>query len=120
MSLQERIEALIEQEVEYRVQQKVTAFVSNISRLYGISASLLLKDTQGLDNRCMGICKNGQRCTASGKFEGYCKRHKPVPKPQQPRRPRVEHTHTLPPLFMPGCPACEKANVAPKKLLIDI
>ena len=125
MSLLEKIAALIEEEVERKVNYKLNQYIEKISKIYGISKQTLLKDSDGIDvvdHRCKGFKANGQRCKHNGKHDGYCRWHKPKvpPKPEVKKLNILEHNHTVPPLFQAGCPACEKSKIVPKKLLIEI
>lgn len=126
MVLSPAFEQALEAEIEARVNERITKVLEVISKNYKITYSRLLNDlaiiekTSG-DGMCCGITKNGKRCNRPGKHEGYCKSHKSqkpdvrVTKVNSPQR--VSHTHTLPPLFMKGCPACE-SNKCSKSLRI--
>ena len=122
----DQIARLIEEEVERRVTEKLTAALEKISQTYDISLRQLLRDvsTPGTQtwngNVCHGIVKSGQKCKRGVKDgSGYCVCHKdqrPVPRMVVPpsRTPSqsslVQHTHTLPPMFLAGCPVCERGK----------
>lgn len=136
----EEIQALIEKEIERRVQEKLTTFIELVSRTYDISMKVLLRDlgkkgsnnteTVGCGDICMGVTAKGKRCTFGATHQGYCKKHLYQKKPERPRPPmRVQsaepgpkHNHTIPPLFCATCPACkqDRENKPTQKLLIDM
>jgi len=132
----EEIQALIEKEIERRVQEKLTTFIELVSRTYDISMKVLLRDlgkkgsnstdSVGCGDMCMGVTAKGKRCTFGATHQGYCKKHLYQKKPERPRPPmRVQsadpvgglvpsepgsgpkHNHTIPPLFCATCPACK-------------
>jgi hypothetical protein len=120
----EQILRLIEEEVEKRVNK----VLEKISQTYDISMRQLLRDVAAMpentpQTRCLGLTAKKSRCTRPGHHDGYCKVHKdqkparvPPPPPATTTvtvHPAVQHTHTLPPLFMRGCPACERTSVSP-------
>ena len=120
----EQIARLIEEEVERRVNERLTAALEKISQTYDISLRQLLRDTSSTTENtwngkiCHGIIKSGQKCKRGVKDgSGYCVCHKdqrPIPRVVVPpsRTPSqaslVQHTHTLPPMFLAGCPACDR------------
>ncbi len=134
----EEIQALIEKEINRRVQEKLTTFIELVSKTYDISMKVLLRDLSkpscgnaepvGCGPICMGVTANDKRCKFSATTHGYCKKHLYQRKPQVITTPPVvcqrvnEHNHTIPPLFSPTCPACIKSREqTPKeKLLIDM
>jgi hypothetical protein len=115
MVLSPAFEQALETEIEARVNERITKVLEVISKNYNIKYARLLSDLaiieKNPDGMCCGITRAGKRCQRPGKHEGYCKNHrsqKPdvrVTKVNSPQK--VAHTHTLPPLFMKGCPACE-------------
>lgn len=120
MVLSAAIEQAIEDEIEARVNERVTQVLELISKNYKIKYARLLSDVALMDSSsscCCGVTKAGKRCQRTGKYDGYCKNHmsqKPqvrvVKSSKSTSPPKVTHTHTLPPLFMKGCPACEGAK----------
>lgn len=120
----DQILRLIEEEVEKRVNK----VLEKISQTYDISLRQLLRDLATLDDvrqtTCLGITAKKCRCSRPGHYDGYCKIHRdqkparavtaaaPPPPPVTTTTPTVTHTHTLPPLFMTGCPACERTSVS--------
>ena len=133
----EEIQAIIEKEIDRRVQEKLTTFIELVSKTYDISMKVLLRDlskpidgnteTTGCGPICMGVTTNGKRCKFGATTHGYCKKHLYQRKPQTNTNTVVcqkvnEHNHTIPPLFSASCPACIKSREqTPKeKLLIDM
>lgn len=118
----DQIAKLVEEEVEKRVNERLKAVLEKISQTYDISLRQLVRDLDAVAEApstcCKGLTKKGKRCSWSAKTDGYCNRHldqKPVLRIK--RTPSVTtttmaaaHTHTLPPLFLAGCPACEKSR----------
>lgn len=125
MVLSLAFEQALEAEIEMRVNERITKVLEVISKNYNIKYARLLNDLASIektsDGVCCGLTKGGKRCMRPGKYDGYCKNHlsqKPdvrVTKVSSPQK--VSHTHTLPPLFMKGCPACE-SNKCIKSLRI--
>ena len=135
----DQITEIIQKEIDKQVQQKMTAFIEHISKTYDISMKVLLRDLMRTDPpppekqshsgvQCMGVCANRKRCKFSAGPNGFCKKHidQWKPPPVQSSSPTkvcqvIKHTHTIPPLHDPTCPACVKKVNAPKdKLLINI
>lgn len=119
MVLPKNIEDAIEQEIENRANEKITKLLEIISRNYNIKYSRLLSDLASMNNgtqssnMCCGITKTGKRCQRTAKENGYCLTHKnqkPDVRVTRSSPPKVSHTHTIPPLFLKGCPACESSK----------
>jgi hypothetical protein len=131
MVLSAAFEQALEQEIEARVHERITKVLAIISKNYKITYARLLSDLATIEKDsspqnggcCCGVTKSGKRCQRPGKYDGYCKNHisqKPdirVTRSSSSPTPKVAHTHTLPPLFMKGCPACE-SNKCSKSLRI--
>lgn len=125
MVLSPAFEQALEAEIEARVNERITRVLEVISKNYKITYARLLNDLASIektsDGMCCGVTKAGKRCQRPGNYEGYCKNHKtqkPDVRSTKVSSPnRVTHTHTLPPLFMKGCPACE-SNKCAKSLRI--
>lgn len=123
---------LIEREVETQVNERVadiervanermTVALEHISKTYDISLRQLMRDVsleepaQATTCRCLGLTKTKKRCRWAGKHDGYCEKHKdqrPVPVLRSsPSTACItqEHTHTLPPMFLAGCPVCDES-----------
>jgi hypothetical protein len=126
--MEQQILQLIEDEVERRVLERMTTALEKISRTYDISLQQLLRtaseNTTSVwnGNVCHGLSKSSkQKCKRGVKDgSGYCHCHKdqkPVQRVIIPSRsqlslmaPTPVHTHTLPPMFLVGCPACERGK----------
>ena len=127
----------VDQEVKKQVEANLTKYAEYISKRHDISLRLLIEDIRNMHedpqkieesvmgNQSMGTRSGGKRCKRPGGKTGYCAWHasqkKPVIKTMSTEnfcRPVVQHTHSLPPLYMEGCPACERAG--PQKLLIEM
>lgn len=122
----------VNQEITKQVNSQVTRFAEIVSIRHDIPIKLLFEDIQKLDScgvcpdtgqQCAGKRSNGKRCKMKAKVDGYCNWHvdqnrKAQRPPPPPQVNRIEHTHTLPPMFLAGCPACERKPE--NKLLIDI
>jgi Family of unknown function (DUF5763) len=114
--MEAKITALINEEVNSRVNDQLTTIISHISKTYNINVDRLLKDVSEVKTdttRCLGVKTDGSRCTRFARINGYCNMHK-VQCPEKPQASPVKevtHTHTLPPMFLAGCPACEKTRV---------
>lgn len=129
MVLSVAFEQALEQEIESRVNERITKVLAVISKNYKITYARLLSDLAMIEKEtsdgglCCGVTKSGKRCQRPGKYDGYCKNHltqKPdvrVTRSSSSPTPKVAHTHTLPPLFLKGCPACE-SNKCSKSLRI--
>lgn len=123
---------VIEREIETQVAERVadservanermTVALEHISKTYDISLRQLMRDVSleepsGVSvPRCLGLTKTKKRCHSLGKFEGYCGKHKdqrPVPVLRSSASTTCvtqEHTHTLPPMFLAGCPVCDES-----------
>lgn len=74
--MEKQILALIEDEVTRRVQLRMQAALSLISRLYEIPEDRLIRDTVHMDlTVCQGILKSGKRCLKKPFENGFCKFH---------------------------------------------
>lgn len=141
-SVLQKITDLVKDEIQKGVNEKLTKYAEYVSRRYDISLNILLDDMRNLDileipkvdhgdcdnGQCLGTKAGGKRCKLKGKYNGYCRWHKQQKPHRVPSRtftgeiePELKHTHTLPPLFKAGCPACERTkNTTQQQLLIDI
>jgi Family of unknown function (DUF5763) len=121
--MEQTIMQAVETEVDRRVSDRLAAVLHHISKTYRISYERLMKETATLEvktGQCLGLIGSGKRCTRHARFEGYCKSHldqKPIMRMrEEPSDPAgtITHTHTLPPFFLAGCPACEKVSSRPR------
>ena len=116
--MEAQIMAIIETEVNRRVSERLSNVVQHVSRTYRLPFEKLMKDVASLEvksDQCLGLVGKGTRCTRHARIDGYCKMHqdqKPViaMRPPEPEVQAVAHTHSLPPMFLAGCPACEKVK----------
>lgn len=114
----DRIEEIFEEVVQERVNQRVNELLEYISQRWDISLAQLTKDIpKALPKVSVTQCinvhkKTKKRCRNRAKANGYCHLHQGscVPKTSSAVEVTEEHTHTLPPFFMKGCPVCDKAN----------
>lgn len=124
MVLSQNIQSIIEEEIEREVNERVTKVLEMISKTYNIKYSRLLKDYSSMEtvqSTCCGMTKAGKRCQRAAKIDGFCKAHvsqKPdvrvvTRSAASSSPPKIVHTHTIPPLFMSGCPACENIRNKP-------
>jgi len=123
--MDKQIMEVIENEVNRRVSERLSNVVQHISKTYRLSYERIMKEVAGLEgtrtDQCLGLVGKGTRCTRHARIDGYCKTHqdqKPLvlmraesPEPQTVTR---HHTHSLPPLFLAGCPACENFSSRPR------
>lgn len=138
----EQINVLIQKHIDDTVHQHLTTFIEYIAETYHMSPSVLLRDFEtcvkkgrkrdpsqaGVD-QCLGVTASKKRCRFKASCNGYCSKHQAQYRPPRPERPppqpecpdTLQHTHTIPPLFRPDCPACKRDRNRPKEnLLIDI
>ena len=112
----------IEVEIERRVGERITNLLEYISDTCDIPLNvltkLMLRVEKKKQNSCLAVNKkSNKRCKNYPKENGYCHLHQNqyVPKiivPPPQTHQKVQHTHTLPPLFMKGCPACESSSTS--------
>jgi hypothetical protein len=112
--MENQIMVVVEAEVERRVNAKLGEILKFMAGKYDLNLERLMRDVAGVDahqTQCLGLIGKGSRCTRHARNHGYCNIHqgqapKAAAAPSPPQE--VVHTHTLPPLFLEGCPACEK------------
>jgi len=124
--MEQTIMQAVDTEVDRRVSDRLSAVLQHISKTYRISYERLMKETATLEfktGQCLGLIGSGKRCTRHARVDGYCKSHldqKPVVRMRAEMSdpdgaiPVATHTHTLPPFFLAGCPACEKVSSRPR------
>ena len=129
MVLSAVIEKALEDEINREVNERITKVLEMISNTYNIKYARLLKDYASMEttqSTCCGMTKAGKRCQRSAKIDGFCKAHlsqKPDVRVTRSATasasspPKIVHTHTIPPLFMNGCPACENIRSKPLGVL---
>lgn len=113
----ERIKDIIEEEIENRVNERVNELLEYISQRWDISLSLLTKDIPSAlpktqVTQCMNVHKKTKkRCKNRAKPNGFCHLHQSQVTDRKSSHHTIEeHTHSLPPFFLKGCPVCDKAN----------
>ena len=129
--MEAQIAKMIEDEVERRLQEKLTKVLEHISKTYDVSMKQLLKDTSTLkvaDNTCLGLTSKKQRCRLKQHEHGYCRIHqnqRPVQRPMQHTSSvsdmssvKSQHNHPGSILWQDGCPGCRKKP--PRPLMIEI
>lgn len=111
----------IEEEVERRVNEKITNLLQYMAEEYNIPLKTLARMMDKNDvkmTRCIGVTKNGKRCKNQPKKHGYCTIHQHLHHEVKYKSPvAVKHNHSLPPLYVRGCPACDKGK--PLRDLVD-
>ena len=112
--LLDTINDLIEAESKSITNDKTNQLLEYISKEHDIKMKFIVQDMQktGLtSDTCLGINDKGVRCNLSGKYNGFCKRHREqkleVCEPVIDPPGKLEHNHDRPPMFKLGCPACE-------------
>jgi hypothetical protein len=118
--MEAQISAMIKAEAERMMKEQIGKILEDISKECDIRMSRLMtivsrNSSPDKSNMCCGITKAGTRCTRASK-DGFCKTHesqraKVVPRHMKVVTEKIKHTHTLPPLFLAGCPACENATL---------
>lgn len=125
--MEARISQMIEEEVERRVNERLTKVLEYISQTYDVSMKQLMKDTATIKPQtemCLGLTAKNKRCgnkACRKANNGYCARHQNQ-KPQVVRTvstTTLQNPHNHPPsqLFVKGCPGCERRSRT--NLLID-
>ena len=119
MSLTERITKLVDDELEARVSVIINEYAIVISKKYGISLDLLLRDIPDsyTSTTCKGTKSNGHRCGFRAAENGYCKHHAAQGERINHRSFSSSslHNHGPDQMFVKGCPGCESS-----KELIDL
>jgi len=116
MSLMNEISTMIEEEVERRVNARLQAVIEHIANRWDISILQLTKDISKFADakceQCLGYNKKTKkRCRNKAKNDGFCHAHKSqMPKPVPRIIQEEQHTHSMPPLYIKGCPVCDKAK----------
>jgi|TARA_B110000238_G_scaffold135697_1_gene146104 hypothetical protein len=112
--LTERITKLVDDELEDRVSLIINDYAMKISKKYGISLDLLLRDIPEsyTSMTCKGTKSNGQRCGFKAGSNGYCRHHKVQGERicQRIFATTSNHNHGPETMFVKGCPGCESSN----------
>ena len=106
-----QIENLIEEEIQRRIEP----LLRSISREFDISYESLIRviPEKFVENTstCMGTSKKtNKRCKKPSTKNGFCFLHQDQVPIKRKHEESIKHTHTLPPFFLKGCPACERRN----------
>lgn len=110
----EKIQEVFEEEVNLRVERRLTGYVEYISKTYNISLELLLKDLKNMKHQevivpqCIALNGKGKRCKFNAKSDGYCGHHSKKCQPCRPQIEEVKHNHSMPPFTSDNCPACKQ------------
>lgn len=116
MSLSSEIEKLIEEEVERRLNAKIEPLLQYISKEWDISPAMITRCLSSIVDVKISTClahskRTHKRCRNSAKINGFCRIHQDQYKEVKKEiQETIEHTHTLPPFYLKGCPACENRN----------
>jgi len=110
MSLQDKINELIEEEINLRLVDLMNEYVNLISKKHGIAIDLLLKDIPKTVSGkiCKGVRNDGRRCTRKGIHDGYCGMHvaQNISIKCLPVNRTGGHTHGPDKMFVEGCQEC--------------
>ena len=107
---------IIESEINIQVSRRLSEFIMSVARDFKIPAKLLLRyledpDTVGnKDPCCLGIKRDGKRCSRAPKVNGYCGFHKEQGK--QLHKPTVIVNDTIAPKVV--------HQASPRKGVIDM
>ena len=102
----DKIQEIFEEEVAKQSEIKLANFFAYVSKRYHIPREQLLQDWS--NSYEMPPRKNCLLCKNKPKYNGYCKKHIPTQEPPPPPPPtKPVHTHSFPPIFLRGCPACD-------------
>jgi hypothetical protein len=112
MKISENLARVFQDEVERVCHERMLLYAQSISTIHNIPLKLLLRDLPNPGGYCLGIKKGGQPCTRKASHDGFCLSHVNSTKLHEPVNVggTARHNHPLPPLFKPGCPACESSS----------
>lgn len=105
----------IEQLIEEEIQRRLEPLLRSISVEFEISYETLIrvipeKFVEG-SSTCMGVSKKtNKRCKKAPMKNGFCSLHQEQVPLKKSMTETIKHTHSLPPFFLKGCPACEERN----------
>lgn len=103
-----QVAQLITDQVDIKVEKKLSVYIDIISRKHGISRSELYKDLNALLEKeplCQGLKRDGTRCKNKATAEGYCAKHFEQRRCTTPVVLQSAHNHN-PDHFCATCPAC--------------
>lgn len=106
-----QVAQLITDQVDIKVEKKLSVYIDIISRKHGISRSELYKDLNAiLDTKeplCQGLKRDGTRCSKKATVDGYCATHMEQRRCTTPIVLQSTHNHNLQQMpFSASCPAC--------------
>lgn len=113
MRVSDNLNRVFNDEVEKACHERMLIYAQSISTIHNIPLKLLLRDLPNPGGYCLGIKKGGQPCTRKASHDGFCLSHTTSSKLHEPvsvNTSTVRHNHAFPPLFKPGCPACESSS----------
>lgn len=113
MRVSDNLNRVFNDEVERACHERMLIYAQSISTIHNIPLKLLLRDLPNPGGYCLGIKKGGQPCTRKASHDGFCLSHTTSSKLHEPvsvNMSAVRHNHAFPPLFKPGCPACESSS----------
>lgn len=112
MRLSENLVKAYDEDLERMCHERTLKFIQNVSTSYGIPLKLLMRDMPNPKGYCMGIKKGGEPCTRKASHDGFCLSHSSATKLHEPVNisTTIRHNHTFPPMYKPGCPACEASS----------
>ena len=112
--------------IEREYNERLNTVLERIAETYDISLRQLLRDVsleRPVSTKCLGITGKGKPCHFAASSNGYCKKHasqKPVVVAVKPAAQVTQHTHTLPPMFLAGCPVCDESARRRSAIALDI
>lgn len=110
--MDDKILALIHDEVDRRVDERLAVAFRMIADTFNLRyekiMSIVKKIPEVNSKMCRGFKKNGECCSFRSVSSGFCKRHIDQKKDTiNLIQTQNVHTHSLPPLYLKGCPACD-------------
>ncbi|AUT19161.1 hypothetical protein DSLPV1_190 [Dishui lake phycodnavirus 1] len=104
-----QVAQLITDQVDIKVEKKLSVYIDMISRKHGISRSELYKDLNAILEKeplCQGLKKDGTRCKHKATSNGYCYKHYEQRRCTTPVMLQSAHSHSPEIPFDATCPAC--------------
>jgi len=105
-----QVAQLITDQVDIKVEKKLSVYIDIIARKHGISRSELFKDLNAILDKeplCQGLKRDGTRCKNKATVEGYCAKHNDQRRCTTPVILQSTHNHSLDTVpFSTTCPAC--------------
>jgi hypothetical protein len=101
-----QVAQLITDQVDIKVEKKLSVYIDIIARKHGISKSELYKDLNAILDKeplCQGVKKDGTRCRHKATVNGYCTKHTEQRRCTTPVILQSTHNHGV---DTDACPAC--------------